>query len=236
MYNNNKPKIVGILGGYGPYATNDFFKQLLNNTNAKKDWDHLHVIIDNNPRIPSRTRAYLYNEPSPLPYMKEGILRLKKAGADFFVCPCNSAHYFLRKEKNNLELPMLDMVEKTISKIKKYNIKRIGIIASEVTVLSKLYEKPLKDLNIKIENVGDLKDVRFIIEAAKTNKNIHKAKKIMKYLISNFKQNNADAVLYGCTELPIILTPKDSPLPVFDSSYILAEETVIFAENFKLIK
>ena len=224
-------KIVGILGGYGPYATNDFFKQLLDNTSAKKDWDHLHVIIDNNPRIPSRARAYLYNEPSPLPYMKEGILRLKNAGANFFVCPCNSAHYFLRNEKSEFELPMLDMVDVTINKIVNSGIKRIGIIASEVTVQSKMYEELLEKLNIKVKNVDDLRDVRNVIEAAKTNKNIDEAKEIMKNLISDFEKDNIEAVLYGCTELPIILPAEESSLPVFDSSLILAQETIKYANK-----
>ena len=224
-------KIIGILGGYGPYATNDFFKQILDNTEAEKDWEHLHIIIDNNPKIPSRVRAYLFNEPSPLPYMKEGINRLKNAGCDFFVTPCNSAHYFLRDNKESLDLPMLDMVELTIKHIENNNIKRIGLLGSEVTVLSKMYEDSLTKKGIYVENVKDLQDVRFIIEAAKLNRKIEEAKKILLKQFHYFIDKKMEAVIYGCTELPIIIPQQLSPIPVFDSSLILAQETIKYANK-----
>ena len=57
---------IGILGGMGPYATNFFFKRILDLTPVKMDKDHFHTIIDNNVKIPSRTRAVKYNEQSPV--------------------------------------------------------------------------------------------------------------------------------------------------------------------------
>ncbi len=224
-----KTKVIGVLGGYGPYATNDFYKLILNAVNAKKDWDYPHVIIDSNPKIPSRARAYLFNEESPIPYMIEGIERLKNAGADFFICPCNTAHYFLRQIKQ-LPLPFLDMVTITLDKICNDNVKKIGILGSEVTVLTNLYKEKLNQNNIEVENVDRLEDVRFIIEAAKQNKNLVEAKNLMLSLINDFKIKGAEAVIYACTELPIILPINESPLRVYDSSSILATEAINYTK------
>lgn len=224
-----KTKVIGVLGGYGPYATNDFYKLILNAVNAKKDWDYPHVIIDSNPKIPSRARAYLFNEESPIPYMLEGIERLKNAGADFFLCPCNTAHYFLRQVEQ-LPLPFLDMVTITLDKISNDKVKKIGILGSEVTVLTNLYKDNLIKNNIEVENVNRLEDVRFIIEAAKQNKNLVEAKNLMLSLISDFKIKGAEAVIYACTELPIILPTEESPLKVYDSSSILATEAINFTK------
>lgn len=224
-----KTKVIGILGGYGPYATNDFYKLILNAVSAKKDWDYPHVIIDSNPRIPSRARAFLYNEESPIPYMTQGIERLKNAGADFFICPCNTAHYFLR-QVDSFPLPFLDMVTLTLKQIVSDKIKKIGILGSEVTVMTKLYEGKLIENNIDVENVDRLEDVRFIIEAGKQNKNLEEAKELMIRLINEFKENGADAVIYACTELPIILPIDQSPLKVYDSSSILATEAINFTK------
>lgn len=225
-----KTKVIGVLGGYGPYATNDFYRLILNAINAKKDWDYPHVIIDSNPKIPSRARAFLYNEESPLPYMIQGIERLKNAGADFFICPCNTAHYFLRQIAH-LPLPFLDMVSLTLKQIVSDNVRKIGILGSEVTVMTNIYEEELRKNNIEVENVNHIEDVRFIIEAGKQNKNLDEARKIMLRLINEFKEKGADAVIYACTELPIILPIDQSPLKVYDSSNILAIEAVNFTKN-----
>lgn len=225
-----KTKVIGVLGGYGPYATNDFYRLLLNAINAKKDWDYPHVIIDSNPRIPSRARAFLYNEESPIPYMLQGIERLKNAGADFFICPCNTAHYFLR-QIDHFPLPFLDMVNLTLEHIVSDNVKKIGILGSEVTVMTNIYEEKLIENNIEVENVHQIEDVRFIIEAGKQNKNIEDARTLMIHLINKFKEKGADAVIYACTELPIILPIDQSPLKVYDSSNILATEAINFANN-----
>ena len=87
-------KTLGILGGMGPLATADFFKELVAHTEAKKDWDHLRVIIDNNVDIPSRTRAVLYNEDDPTLYMRKSCISLMSMGCDCIAVPCNSAHFF----------------------------------------------------------------------------------------------------------------------------------------------
>lgn len=224
-----KTKVIGVLGGYGPYATNDFYRLMLNAINAKKDWDYPHVIIDSNPRIPSRARAFLYNEESPIPYMMQGIERLKNAGADFFICPCNTAHYFLR-QIDQFPLPFLDMVNLTLQQIISDNVKKIGILGSEVTVMTNLYEEKLIENNIEVENVNRIEDVRFIIEAGKQNKHIDEARKLMLSLIDEFQKKGADAVIYACTELPIILPIDQSPLKVYDASSILAKEAVNFAK------
>lgn len=226
-----KTKIVGVLGGYGPYATNDFFQLLLENSPAEKDWDHLHTIIDSNPRIPSRARAFLFDEESPVPYMKQAISRLKNAGADFFVCPCNTAHHFIRN-MGELELPFLDMVEATTKNILNDGIKSIGVLGSEVTVMSKIYESELIKNGVSVHNVDDLQDVRTIIEAGKQNKGIAEARDLMSELIRKFKAEGAEAVIYACTELPLIIPIDECELKVYDSSSVLAKETITFAKQF----
>ena len=62
----NRETIIGILGGMGPYATNFFFKRFLDITPVNSDKEHFRTIIDNNVKIPSRTREVKYNEQSPV--------------------------------------------------------------------------------------------------------------------------------------------------------------------------
>jgi|SRR5690554_873315 len=218
-------KTVGILGGYGPYATADFYKLILDSTSAEKDWDHLHVIIDSNPKIPSRARAYLFNEESPIKYMLEGIDRLENAGADFFVCPCNSAHYFLQQQKE-FSLPFLDMTEVVVEEILKTKKNKIGIIGSEVTVGGRVYDKPLESKGIETIHVDDLSKVRKVIEYGKHNKNLTMGKVLLLELIEELKSKGAEGIIYACTELPIVLPSEEVDFLIFDTSKILAQKAV----------
>jgi aspartate racemase len=107
-----KEKTIGILGGMGPEATLDFFGKIIQNTPATSDQEHLRVIIDNNPKIPDRTEAILGKGESPVPVMVQGGLSLAKAGADFIVIPCISAHFFLDELRCNLSLPIISAFAK----------------------------------------------------------------------------------------------------------------------------
>ena len=77
-----KEKVVGILGGMGPKSTADYFLKIIETTPAKKDQDHLRIIIDNNPKIPDRNLAILGKGGSPLPELQKTIRNLEKAGTE----------------------------------------------------------------------------------------------------------------------------------------------------------
>ena len=111
-------KVVGILGGMGPFATALFFEKMLELTPAKKDWEHLRIIIDNNPKIPSRSRHYLYGEESPVLGMIETCRRLEAYPVDFIVIPCNSASCFLEDVQAKINIPILNIFEITVDAIK----------------------------------------------------------------------------------------------------------------------
>ena len=87
--------VIGILGGMGPEATLNCFAKIIQNTPVSSDQEHLRVVISNNPKVPDRTSAILEGGPSPLPVLIEGCWSLKRAGADFVIIPCVTAHYFL---------------------------------------------------------------------------------------------------------------------------------------------
>ena len=108
-------KTIGLLGGMGPEATVYFFGLIIKNTAAARDQDHIPVIIYNRPQIPERTAAVLGKGPSPVPLLREGIRRLARAGADFVVIPCITAHAFLPDIKAAARIPILSLVDEAVS-------------------------------------------------------------------------------------------------------------------------
>jgi aspartate racemase len=73
-------KTIGVIGGMGPKATIDFLNKVISLTPAKKDQEHLNMIVYMNPQIPDRTEAILKNEESPAKALVESAKLLKDAG------------------------------------------------------------------------------------------------------------------------------------------------------------
>ena len=101
-----RDRVIGVLGGMGPEATVAFYARIVACTSAARDQDHLRVIIDSNPEIPDRTAAVQGDGPSPVPMMAQSIAGLEKAGVDFVVMPCVSAHIFIEELKEKIRLSL----------------------------------------------------------------------------------------------------------------------------------
>ncbi|CAK0757092.1 aspartate racemase [Gammaproteobacteria bacterium] len=226
--------VVGVIGGMGPYATLSFFKCLLDNTPSKKDRDHLHVIIDNNPKIPSRTRAFLFNKDDPVPAIVKSANSLKFAGADFLVMPCNSAHYFLERVREQVDIPFINMIEKTCREVLILGPKSVGVLAGEVTVKGRLYEQFLEKYGIKVLQVSDKEQVtvRNIIEEVKNNSVTSNTRKHFQELLGILEEMGADVIVLGCTELPFVVEGISTSLPIVDSAEALAKAVVRNAKRF----
>jgi aspartate racemase len=213
LYDNN---IIGILGGMGPYAALEFCKQILDATPAKKDWEHIHTILDNNTKIPSRTRHILYGEEDPTPYIIKSINKLAKAGAKRVFLPCNSVHYFYDKVVPHIDIPWVNLIEVVADKIKKSTAKRTIVLGAYTTVTKKTYDSYLENLIYLDEKGNQL--VFKIIEAVKIN-NISLAQEKTKKLLHYFNKYTFDSVILACTELTLIdLLVNNKNFTSFDSN------------------
>src|ERR1700679_257808 len=113
-----KQKPVGVIGGMGPEATVDFLRRIVAATPARDDADHIHVLVDNNPQIPSRIAALIDGHgEDPAPVLCAMARGLEKQGADFLVMPCNTAHYYLQRIARAVNIPVLDMIALSIAQI-----------------------------------------------------------------------------------------------------------------------
>lgn len=133
-------KIIGILGGMGPAATADLFTKIINSTEASCDQEHLHVIIDSNTNIPDRTEALIHGGADPTEQMTQSARRLVEAGAELIVMPCNTAHGFYDAVCASVTVPVLHMIRLTAEELKRHEITRAGLLATDGTVQSGIYE------------------------------------------------------------------------------------------------
>jgi len=221
-------KTIGIIGGMGPLATADLFTKIIVNTKATKDSDHCHVIIDNVPTIPNRGDAILNIGPSPFADLKQSAMRLKNAGADFFIMPCNTAHYWFDELVNETGLPGLSIVEATAQYLLDHNIKKIGLLATSGTIKGKVYDKVLNKYGIEAivpDDQGQNEVMRLIYDCIKADKKPGDLS-LLNSLLAKMEQSGSQACILACTELPILFKEYLPDYNAIDATLILARAAI----------
>ncbi|HEY1708711.1 MAG TPA: amino acid racemase [Rhizomicrobium sp.] len=228
-------KTVGIIGGMGPEATVEFMRRLVEAVPAKDDADHLHVIADNNPKIPSRIAALIEKtgeDPSPvLIRMAKG---LEAAGVDFLTIPCNTAHYYLPAIAGAVGIPVLDVVALAIAKLNGVTPKpvKIGMLASPAVRLVGLFDRRLSASGFEAFFPDEETEARLldVIRAVKAGHVTPSHQRTYEAIANRLAEDGADAFLVACTELSL-LRPPELPQPLFDTLDILVEATVAAARS-----
>jgi aspartate racemase len=225
-------RVVGVLGGMGPLATADFHRRLVEATPATKDWNHLHIIVENNPRMPSRSRAFLYGELSPAPNIAVGMRRLVELGAQLIAVPCNTAAHFFADLRDELDVPIIDPVDATAAAVVESGQAAPSVLGTAVTYRAGLYDTALatRDRRTTAISDDDQAEVIEIIEALKLGRTGSAVVSRTRAVIERAAMAGADAAILGCTELGMIASQlSDCTVPVFDSMECLVARTVQLA-------
>ena len=228
--NSIQAKTVGVLGGMGPWATALFFQKLVELTPATKDREHLHVIIDNDPQIPSRTRHFLYHEESPVPRMIADCQRLAAYPVDFIVIPSNNASHFLPQVQPLVTVPIVNIMAITARRVAADHpgIKRVAVLGGAITYHLQTYQPFLRELGlIQVQHSPALQaQVEELIARIKVNEIAPAVFEQMEAIIRRLQETEgAEAVILGCTEFGYLAKTK-AVIPVIDSTLELAKFTV----------
>lgn len=217
----------------GPEATLHLFKLIIKETPAKKDQEHLKIIIYNNPKVPDRTAFILGKGESPLPYLIEGVEYLNKAGSDIILMPCNTAHYFYDEISKIAKGKFLHLLIETASEIRLKNIKEIGILATTGTLKTGLWQKALGN-DFEIIYPDEKIQQNLVMEAIYGRDGIKAGFKIgpKKKLIQAGNiliEKGAQAIVAGCTEVSIVMERNPFNVPIFEPLEIIAKKAVKMA-------
>lgn len=162
-------------------------------------------------------------------FLTEGVQKVADAGADFYICPDNTAHIVLEKFAGDLPLPGLHIADVVCHELTKQGSKNVGLLGTRWTMTGPVYERALKqrgmarlipdDTTRKLLNTAIFDELCLGIFKQPTTD-------LFVGAIDDLKSRGADSVILGCTEIPLIVTPANSPLPVFDSTRLLAKYAV----------
>ncbi len=227
-------KKIGILGGMGPEASANFYHKIIRycqqKYQASQDTDFPPMIIYSLPLF-GFDESGIVDKELVLQQLFEGIETLEQAECDFMVIPCNTVHYFINELKQKSSIPIISIIEETIKKIKQDNCNTVGLLGSEATLKLQLYQELLNNNNITcISPTTEESNIvtRLILEIM-SGKVENKTKKDTVSIIMKMKEQSANAIILGCTELPLAITQKEMNIKLYDTLQILAESAVDYA-------
>ncbi len=223
-------KTLGIIGGMGPLATCDLMEKIIALTKAGKDQDNIHIVVDCNTNIPDRTAAIVGQGESPVPQLVRSGIKLQGMGADVLVMSCNTAHYFYEELLPYFDVPLLHMVRETGKFLRQQSIKKAGLLATDGTINSGVYEKALakEGIDIIIPDKEEQKIVMDVIyKGIKGGKAGYHSGEFRRVL-ENLLDRGAQRLVLGCTELPIAMQKYQFSYPHIDPTEVLAQAAVRF--------
>jgi aspartate racemase len=227
-------KVIGILGGMGPEATVSLFRRIVEVTGATRDQDHIRIIIDNNPKIPDRTPAILGGGESPVPLMVSTARNLERAGADFIIIPCVSAHQFIDSLREAISIPILSIVDAVIAELEITSpaLQVVGLLATTGTITGGHFQRGLEEVGYVVKVPVSADQEKLVMEAIYGDRGIkagflsaENRSKLME-ASRRLMEMGAQGIIGGCTEVPLVLSQEDLSVPFFDSLLILARESV----------
>jgi aspartate racemase len=255
-------KIIGLVGGVGPYAGIDVNNKIFKNTIASTDQEHLDVfLLSRSQHINDRTRFLenIQEQKNPAEEIYRTIKMLYDIGARVIGIPCNTAHtlpIFSRIQelisKDELDIQLVNMIEEIYQFLKQYynSVQKVGLLSTRGLAHPKLniYSQILQNhynfckiLTLSKERQEQLHDVIYNKEdgiKSQFHSMNKKSKEKIQKLIDKLKNKGAEAIISGCSEIPLILPTSsfESDCPLIDPNTILARALIRESAPQKLRK
>ena len=165
-------------------------------------------------------------------FLSHGVQQVANGGAEFYVCPDNTAHIVLEQIAADLPIPGLHIAEVVCREITAHGWKRVGLLGTKWTMTGPVYAKALEERglarSIPEEPLREKLNTAIFEELCQ---GIFRPQTTNLFLqaIDDLRSKGAECVILGCTEIPLIITSANAPLPVLDSTRLLARHAVLEA-------
>ena len=223
---------VGILGGMGPQATILIMQKLLAGVQARDDADHIPLIVDQNPQVPSRIRHLLEGTgDDPGPVLADMARRLVAGGAEALAMPCNTAHHYAGAIRTAVTVPFLDMVALSVAHAAELagESRFVGILASPAVRKVGLFDAGLAKHGLKGLYAPDEVAMLAAIRQIKAEGPQPFARDTLKAASEELLARGAGVQMIACTEFSLIADAVAQKIKSFDTLDLLVRAIKEFA-------
>ena len=228
-------KLVGVIGGMGPSATVDFMSLVLRATPADEDQDHIRMLVEHNPGIPSRQLAISGDGENPGPVIASMASRLEAAGADFLVMPCNTAHAWQSDIVAATSIPFISIVDESVASAmsRSDDNSAIGLMATPGCFAAGLYQNAIGANNRPVITQTDEEMAATInlVDSIKSGDTSAEVSDGLRALADALISRGANIIIAACTEIPLVLDASMFDVAFVSTTTVLATKTVALARG-----
>ncbi|WP_457918826.1 aspartate/glutamate racemase family protein [Candidatus Lokiarchaeum ossiferum] len=224
-------KTIGLIGGMSWESSIEYYRIL--NEQIKEKLGGLHSAqcilssVDFGP-----IEKWMRNEEwdKITDHLCEVAINLEKAGANLIIICTNTMHKLLDAIQLKIQIPIYHIADAAADKIKELGLTKVGLLGTRFTMEGDFYKKRLLDqhhIEVIVPNPDERREVDHIIfEELVLGKITDPAREVYKQVIRKLQKKGAQGIILGCTEIPLLIKPQDSPIPVFDTTQLHAEFAV----------
>lgn len=230
-------KKIGLIGGVGWPSTIDYYRII--NEEANKELGGLNapeVIIYSLNFEPFMELQYASKWEESAEVLSNAALSLKKAGVDFVLICSVTTNVAANMVQRKVDIPIISIVEPLAEAIHKKGLKKVLLLGTKVTMEYPFFEPELKSSGIDciVPNKKDRQIIHDIIYQ-ELCLNVIKKESKSKYLhiIKKMQKKGIEAVILGCTEIPMLINQADLNIPAFDVTYLHAFKALRLALESK---
>ena len=231
---SQEKRTVGILGGMGPEATALILSRVIAMTEVEDDIDHVPLLIDNNPQVPSRIKAIIEKTgEDPTPILINMAQKLEASGVKALAMPCNTAHWYADAIQASVNIPFLHMIDLALEKVLSMPLKnkRVGILGSPAVKMTGLFDKVFSKESIECIYPDDQDNMLEAIKLIKKDKDNPQAHTTLRRAARELAEKSVDAQLIACSEFSIITHVIPNSVVYIDTIDVLAKAIIQFSNS-----
>jgi len=233
-------KTLGIIGGMGSTAASLFFENIIKEFPCKDDRDYIEILLHNNTKIPDRTEAIINKKESPIKEILRSVNIFDSLKFDYVVMACVTSHFYANEIQQNLKHSKLINILSTTSEYISLNhkeVRKVGILASTGAIETRMWQDELSKYSIDSVILPKEKQEEYIMNTIYGKNGLKEGNigelnkiKIMK-AVDILIDQGSQAILAGCSEIPMILSKKNTDIPFFDAFKILRNKIYSYCYN-----
>lgn len=223
-------RIPGVLGGLGPQTTADYYLRI-QELARQNGCDERPPMLTWSVPLPYELEERSIFQGTGFDeigdYLVLGAQMLEKAGADFIVMPCNSLHILAKRIHDSITIPFLSIIDETVKVLDKKDVKKVALLSTGQTVARKLYENPLKTVDIEVlkPTQAQQDQLNEMVVRLINGQEQGTDKKTFGLILESLQEQGAQIALLACTDFHIVYD-ENSSMEAVDTMEILAQATM----------